>query len=62
MDDQPRRRKKMSTAEPVQPSPMPPADATTILCTRCGGHYLDYPAGHEAHKAVFGHQPLIGGA
>lgn len=32
----------------------PPEDAPPRFCT-CGSVYLDYEAGREAHRAVFGH-------
>lgn len=39
-----------------QPIPMPPADIATARC-RCGATFIDSPAGHESHAAVFGHAP-----
>ena len=52
-----RRRKPISTVEPAQPASMPPSGVTTILCARCGGHYIDAPPGRDAHQVVFGHTP-----
>ena len=36
---------------------LPPANVATVLCLRCGCIFLDYPAGLDAHWAVFGHRP-----
>lgn len=34
-----------------------PADGTPGRTCDCKAHYLDYPEGHDAHEAVFGHRP-----
>lgn len=38
-----------------------PVDATLVRCDTCGGTYLDYPAGRDAHIVVFGHTPATDG-
>lgn len=29
----------------------------TVLCARCGGHFIDDADGQQAHSVVFGHHP-----
>lgn len=55
--DRPRRREATGgflTADQIP-------DHTPLLTCRCGGRYLDYPAGQESHRTVFGHSPVEGG-
>lgn len=37
--------------------PAPPA--AQLLPCACGAVYSDRPDGHTAHKAVFGHRPIV---
>jgi hypothetical protein len=54
---------RMRKPTPQWAKELPPAGVgarqcqVTYLSAVCGGTYLDYPGGHEAHNAVFGHWP-----
>lgn len=30
---------------------------TTVLCARCGGHFINETEGRRSHAVVFGHSP-----